>query len=216
VTILPLDPVAHASPEALNEFLSECRGAAAQSGGPILVSITIQVGTSTPWRSSSRSSSPTRGISTPSGPPRGGRSRAPSRSWVLGLGPRAASRRASGSSTRRWASAIAVGDQDLPFGGPHFFAAFTFLDSVGEGEPFEAACVFVPRWQVARRDGRTTAVANLLVEGDSQTEPLAAKVWRAHAKFRSFDFGSPDFRGARRPRAAVGDEEAAAGATRAP
>jgi menaquinone-specific isochorismate synthase len=93
------------------------------------------------------------------------------------------------------ADAVAVGEPDLPFGGPHFFAAFTFLDSVGDGEPFEAASVFVPRWQVARRDGRTTAVANLAVEGDSDVEAMAAKVLRAHAKFRSFDFSSPGFQG---------------------
>lgn len=87
---------------------------------------------------------------------------------------------------------IAVGEQGVPFGGPHFFAAFTFLDTVSPGEPFEAACIFVPRWQVAHRDGRTTAVANLLLEADSPVEALSAKVWKAHAKFRSFDFSLPE------------------------
>jgi menaquinone-specific isochorismate synthase len=91
------------------------------------------------------------------------------------------------------ADAVAVGEPDLSFGGPHFFATFSFLDSVGPAEPFEAANVFVPRWQVAHRDGRTTAVANLLVEGDSQIEQMAAKILNAHAKFRSFDFRSPEF-----------------------
>jgi len=89
------------------------------------------------------------------------------------------------------ADAVAVGDQDAAFGGPHFLAAFAFLDSVGRREPFEAARLFVPRWQVAQRDGQTTAVANLLVDVDSQVEALAARVWRAHSKFRSFDFGHP-------------------------
>ncbi|HMD60750.1 MAG TPA: isochorismate synthase, partial [Opitutaceae bacterium] len=88
--------------------------------------------------------------------------------------------------------AVAVGEQGAPFGGPHFFAAFSFLDSVSPDEPFEAARVFVPRWQIARRDGRTTAVANLLVDVDSPIEALAARVWRAHSKFRSFDFRSPE------------------------
>src|SRR5471030_1277806 len=43
VTILPLDPVAKASPQALAGFLSECRESAARAGRPKLVSITIQV-----------------------------------------------------------------------------------------------------------------------------------------------------------------------------
>jgi len=45
---------------------------------------------------------------------------------------------------------------------------------------------------VAHKDGRTTAVANLLVEGDSPVAALAARVWNAHAKFRSFDFQAPE------------------------
>jgi len=44
---------------------------------------------------------------------------------------------------------------------------------------------------VARRDAYTTAVANILVQPDSPVEALAARVWRAHSKFRSFEFGSP-------------------------
>jgi menaquinone-specific isochorismate synthase len=88
--------------------------------------------------------------------------------------------------------AIVVGDHGAPFGGPHFLAAFAFLDSVEPGEPFEAARVFVPRWQVAQRDGRTTAVANLVVTPESPVELLAGKVWRAHSKFRSFDFRLPE------------------------
>jgi menaquinone-specific isochorismate synthase len=94
----------------------------------------------------------------------------------------------------------------VPFGGPHFFAAFSFLDAVTAGEPFEAACIFVPRWQVAHREGKTTAVANLVVEGDSEIEALAAKVWKAHAKFRSFDFPAPGVP-AERPAAAASVDE---------
>jgi menaquinone-specific isochorismate synthase len=50
---------------------------------------------------------------------------------------------------------------------------------------------------VAQRDGRTTAVANLLVGAESPVEALGARVWKAHSKFRSFDFhppGAPDGR----------------------
>jgi menaquinone-specific isochorismate synthase len=192
VTILPIDPVANASPEALNGFLSECRDAAAQAGRPILVSITIEVGDLDPLAILESIFEPDE---------RHFYAERPSEGWaiagaesVLGFSTSGPGRFAACQRfiDEALGSAIAVGDQDIPFGGPHFFAAFSFLDAVGPGEPFEAACVFVPRWQVARRDGRTAAVANLLVEGDSQTDSLAAKVWRAHSKFRSFDFPSPE------------------------
>ncbi len=192
MTILPIDPVANASPEALNGFLSECRDAAAQAGRPILVSITIEVGDLDPLAILESIFEPDE---------RHFYAERPSEGWaiagaesVLGFSTSGPGRFAACQRfiDEALGSAIAVGDQDIPFGGPHFFAAFSFLDAVGPGEPFEAACVFVPRWQVARRDGRTAAVANLLVEGDSQTDSLAAKVWRAHSKFRSFDFPSPE------------------------
>src|SRR5581483_5681046 len=66
---------------------------------------------------------------------------------------------------------IAVGDVAAPFGGPHFFAAFTFLDDTEATEHFVPAYVFVPRWQVALAGATTTAVANLLVAPDAEIDP---------------------------------------------
>jgi menaquinone-specific isochorismate synthase len=86
------------------------------------------------------------------------------------------------------ARTIAVGDVDAPFGGPHFFSAFTFFDTVEAGEPFPAARVFVPRWQVARAGDVTTAVANLLVAPDSELAALAERVLRAHGKFKHIPY----------------------------
>ena len=80
-----------------------------------------------------------------------------------------------------------------PFGGPHFLGAFAFFDEVEAGEPFPAARLFVPRWQVARTPERTVAVANLVVEPAADLDALTAKVWRAHGKFRAFDYSAPDF-----------------------
>jgi menaquinone-specific isochorismate synthase len=192
VTILPLDPVSNASPEALTAFLSECRDTAAQAGRPLLVSITIQVDSLDPlavlesiFESKERHFYAER----------------PSEGWAIAGAESVMTFSASGPDRfaecqwfidRTLEDAIAVGEQAAPFGGPHFFAAFSFLDTVGEAEPFEAACVFVPRWQVAHRDGGTTAVANLVLDGDSPVEALAARVWNAHAKFRSFDFQAPE------------------------
>jgi menaquinone-specific isochorismate synthase len=84
---------------------------------------------------------------------------------------------------------IAVGDVNAPFGGPHFFTSFAFNDDVEAGEPFPAARVFVPRWQVARAGSITTAVANLAVAPDADLAALTERVWRAHAKFVNFEYG---------------------------
>jgi menaquinone-specific isochorismate synthase len=206
VTILELDPAAHASPEALSAFLSECRDAAAQSGRPTLVSITIQVESLDPLAVLESIFEPGE---------RHFYAERPSEGWAIAGSESVLSFTASGTgrfdACQKFIDAtlgdtVAVGEQGVPFGGPHFFSAFAFLDSVTRGEPFEAAWVFVPRWQVAHRGGRTTAVANLVVEGDSEVEALSAKVWNAHAKFRSFDFRAPEARAGGPPSAASVDE----------
>ena len=97
---------------------------------------------------------------------------------------------------------IAVGEVTRPFGGPHFFGAFAFFNEVEPGEPFPSVRLFVPRWQVSRARDRTIAVANLLIEPGAELDALAGKVWRAHGKFRAFDYSAPDF--SERP-AASGD-----------
>ena len=192
MTILPLDPVANASPEALVGFLSECRDGAAQTGRPRLVSITIQVESLDPLAVLESIFEPGE---------RHFYAERPSERWAIAGAESVLAFTASGpgrfAACQRFMDttlddAIVVGDHGAPFGGPHFLAAFAFLDSVEPGEPFEAARVFVPRWQVAQRDGRTTAVANLVVTPESPVELLAGKVWRAHSKFRSFDFRLPE------------------------
>jgi len=206
VTILPLDPVASASAEALIEFLSDCRDAAAQAGRPKLVSITVQVESLDPLAVLESIFEPGE---------RHFYAERPSEGWAVAGADSVLSFSASGPMRFAACQAfidtaledtIAVGDPDTPFGGPHFFASFTFLDTVGPGEPFEAACLFVPRWQVSHKDGRTAAVANLVVEPDSPVEALATRVWNAHAKFRSFDFRAPESPGEARAAASSVDE----------
>lgn len=193
MTILPLDPVSSASPEALTAFLLECREAAAQSGRTKLVSITIQVESLDPLAVLESIFEPGE---------RHFYAERPSEGWAIAGAESVISYTVAGPRRflecqrfidRTLADAVAVGDQDVPFGGPHFFAAFSFLDSVTGGEPFDSASVFVPRWQVAQREGRTSAVANLALDADSDVGAQAARVWNAHAKFRSFDFSAPDF-----------------------
>lgn len=87
------------------------------------------------------------------------------------------------------ADTIAIGDLTLPFAGPHFFTAFTFFaEPETAAEPFAPATIFLPRWQVARRQGDYCAVANIPVNADASIEQLVEKVWAAHEKFCAFDY----------------------------
>lgn len=193
MTILPLDPVSNASAAALEAFLAECRDAAAQIGRARLVSITIEVESLDPLAVLESIFEPAE---------RHFYAERPSEGWAITGAESAVAFTTEGPGRFEQAQrfidtvledAILVGSHDAPFGGPHFFSSFCFLDTPGSDQPFESACLFVPRWQVAQREGRTIAVANLLVEGDSPVEALAARVWRAHATFGAFDYSSADF-----------------------
>ncbi len=87
-------------------------------------------------------------------------------------------------------NAIAIGDETLPFFGPHFFCGFTFFDDVQEDEPFPSASIFVPTWQVSVREGCCVATANALVDADSDTSAIAERIWNANTKFKLFDYDS--------------------------
>jgi menaquinone-specific isochorismate synthase len=189
MTILPLDPVANATPDALHAFLEECRAAAQRAGHAKLVSISLSVDALDPLAVLESIFEP--------GEPHFYAERPGIETAIAGAEV-AATHTASGANrfveVQRWidetlAHTIAVGDVNAPFGGPHFFAAFAFRDEVEAGEPFPAATVFVPRWQVARAGAVTTAVANFTVAPDAELAPLVEKVWRAHGKFRKFEYG---------------------------
>jgi len=188
MTILPLDPATNATPEALHAFLTQCQAAAAARGRPQLVSISLQVEALDPLavlESIFESDEPHFYAERPD------------IGSALAGAETAAACTAEGpdrfAAVQRWvdeilANTIAVGDVNAPFGGPHFFAGFAFHDRVETGEPFPAAQVFVPRWQVARAGAVTTAVANFLVAPTGDLTALAERVWRAHGKFRGFTY----------------------------
>ncbi len=188
MTILPINPAENASPEALIAFLRQCREAARSDGRERLVSISIKVGALDPLAVLEAIFEP-------------GElhfyAERPNIQTTLAGAEAVLTHESSGPD--RFASAqrfiddvlsrtIAVGDVDAPFGGPHFFSAFTFLDTVEAGEPFPASRVFVPRWQVARAGDVTTAVANLLVAPESELAALAERVLRAHGKFKHISY----------------------------
>ncbi len=192
MTILPINPADNASPEALRAFLVQCRAAAQRDDRAKLVSISLAVDALDPLAVLESIFEP--------GEPHFYAER-PSIATAIAGAEVAASHEAHGpgrfAAVQRWAAdlianTIAVGDVSAPFGGPHFFAGFAFHDEVEPGEPFPAAYAFVPRWQVALAGATTTAVANLLVAPDADLDALAQRVWRAHGKFRRFEFPSDD------------------------
>jgi len=193
MTILPLDPSANATPEALRAFLSQCRAAAAGDGRPRLVSISLEVEPLDPL-------AVLESIFEPSEPHF--YAERPAEGWAMAGAEAVLAFEAHGPARfaacqefidDALARTIAVGEVARPFSGPHFLGAFTFLDEVESGEPFPPVRLFVPRWQVARTPERTVAVANLLIEPAADLDALTAKVWRAHGKFHAFDYSAPDF-----------------------
>jgi menaquinone-specific isochorismate synthase len=193
MTILPLDPAANATPAALRAFLAQCQEAARQAGRAQLVSISLEVDALDPLAVLESIFEP------------GERHfyvERPAEGLAIAGAEAVVVFTASGqdrfAAVQRFvdetlANTLAVGDLCAPFAGPHFFSAFAFLDQREEGDPFEPASVFVPRWQVATHAGRTVAVANLLIDAGTPLDAVAEKVWRARQKFGAFDYRAPSF-----------------------
>ncbi len=191
MTILPIHPAENATPEALGAFLRECRSGAQRDGRPKLVSISLAVEALDPL-------AVLESIFDPQQPHF--YAERPAMDTAIAGAEFALAFAAHGpdrfDAVQRWIDdtlqhTIAVGDVAAPFGGPHFFNSFAFHDELEAGEPFAAATVFVPSWQVALAGATTTAVANLVVKPDADLTALALRVWRAHQKFRGFGFQEP-------------------------
>ena len=191
MTILPIKPAEDASPEALRAFLAGCQARARAESEAVLASISLVVPALDPLAVLET-------IFDPAEP----HFYAERPSLATALAGAEIALRATASGPDRFAAVqrfidatlartIAVGDVNAPFGGPHFFTTFSFLDTVEPGEAFAAAHVFVPRWQVARAGDVTTAVANIVVEPESDLDALTARVWRAHGKFARFEHPEP-------------------------
>jgi menaquinone-specific isochorismate synthase len=200
--ILPLDPSARATPEALRAFLGQCRAAAAGDGRPRLVSISLEVEPLDPLAVLESIFEPGELHFYAERPAQG---------WALAGAEAVLAFEARGperfAACQRFIDdvldrTIAVGGGGRAFTGPHFLGAFSFFDDVEADEPFPAARLFVPRWQVARTPERTVAVANLVVEPAGDLDAMTARVWRAHGKFQAFDYSAPDF--SERPSAPAG------------
>ncbi len=197
--VLPQSPAEQATPEALREFLAQCAAHARAAGRPQLVSISLAVESLDPLAVLESIFEPTEPHFYAERPGSG---------FAVAGAERVVEFTAEGpdrfAAARRFvaetlAHTIAVGPLDEPFAGPHFLVAAGFADASAPGAPFPALRLFVPRWQVSRSGDGSVAVANLVVAPDAPVDLLAAKVWRAHGKFRSFDYSAAQ--GADRPSA---------------
>lgn len=205
--VLPLSPDQERSPEALGMFLGVLKELAQSDGRPRLVSITLETGRLDPLAVLG-SIHEARELHF--------YCERTDRDLSVGAAECAIEGVFEGATRFEEASAfvrdvldrtIAVGDVDLPFGGPQFFTAFGFGDISGKGAAFPAARVFVPRWQVARDGARSVAVANALIGPDADTDAVAARILKAHATFSEFDYS----RGAPSAGAKAGIEESEVG-----
>ena len=202
---LPIDLSTNRSPEKLITFLEECRLDARRQKSSLLVSISLKVDGLDPlavlesiFEAKERHfyvERPSEGIAiagadavlsfTASGNDRFKKCQAFIESTLV--------------------TAVSVGDINHSLSGPHFFCAFSFLNEAEATDSFEAASVFVPRWQVGIEQGITVAVANIVVDATCDVKAQAERLLKAHSKFGSFDYSQPDFKSDRVQHVEVSD-----------
>ncbi len=188
MTILPLNPAENQTPEKLRVFLEQCRAAAQAAGRPQLVSISVAVDDLDPLAVLESIFEPGE-LHFYAERPASGFAVAGAEAvleFTAGGPQRFAEAKRFISDTLD--NTLAVGAMDLPFAGPHFFTTGSFFAGVPADAPFPSLRLFVPRWQVSRMGDGSVAVANLVITADAPVELVAGKVWKAHAKFRSFDY----------------------------
>jgi menaquinone-specific isochorismate synthase len=187
---LPVNPTDNASPEALRAFLGECAAAARAAGRPQLVSISMAVESLDPL-AVLESIFEERELHFYAERPGSGFAVAGAE-VVLEFSTSGPDRFAAAQRfiEGTLANTLAVGPLDEPFAGPHFFVAAGFGHDAAADAPFPALRVFLPRWQVSRQGDGSVAVANLVISPELPLDLVAAKVWKAHAKFRAFDYSA--------------------------
>ena len=186
--VLPVNPTDNASPEALRAFLGQCAEIAREAHQPHLVSISMAVDSLDPLAVLESIFEPSQVHFYAERP-------------AQGFGVAGAEAMLAGSFTgpTRFAAAkafiaqtlqhtIAVGPLEENFAGPHFFVLGGFAHEAPRPVPFPPLQVFVPRWQVSRMGDGSVAVANVLIGPGLPLDLIAAKLWKAHTKFRAFDY----------------------------
>jgi menaquinone-specific isochorismate synthase len=87
------------------------------------------------------------------------------------------------------ASTITIGEERLPFSGPHFFCSFTFFDENSTANSyFPPATIFLPKWQITRLQDSCTLVANALVEKDINVKNITENIWETFDRIASHKY----------------------------
>lgn len=186
--VLPVNPTDNATPEALRAFLGQCADIAVAVQQPQLVSISMAVDSLDPLAVLESIFEPSE-LHFYAERPSQGFGVAGAEALLAGSfsGPtRFAQAKAFIAQTLQYA--IAVGPLEENFAGPHFFVLGGFASEAPEAAPFAPLQVFVPRWQVSRMGDGSVAVANVLIGPGLPLDAIAQKLWKAHAKFRAFDY----------------------------
>ena len=185
---LPVNPTENVTLESLGSFLRQCCDLAREAGRPQLVSISLPVDHLDPLAVLESIFEPDQLHFYTERPSQGfavAGAEAVLEFTATGAGRFGAAREHIATVL---ANTIAVGPLEEPFAGPHFFFATTFDPDTAANAPFPSLRFFVPRWQIAHFGDSCVAVANLVVTADAPVDLIAAKVWKAHAKFRAFDY----------------------------
>lgn len=193
--ILPLNPTENSTPAALRAFLEQCVETARSVGQPQLASISVAVDSLDPLAVLESIFEPTQChfyVERPSE-----NFAVAGAEAVLEFTAAGPARFAEAKKfvSRTLDNTIAVGPLSESFAGPHFFLASSFASEGSPTAAFPSLRLFVPRWQVSRRGDVSVAVANLLVTSDLPLDLVTAKVWKAHTKFRAFDYSAAPDRG---------------------
>ncbi|MBR8834326.1 MAG: isochorismate synthase [Stigonema ocellatum SAG 48.90 = DSM 106950] len=81
-----------------------------------------------------------------------------------------------------------------PFSGPLFFCGFSFFDKNDqEDNPFPAATVFLPRWQIAVKNERCILVANTIINGGINIENILQTLWEQIERINFLGDRAPHF-----------------------
>jgi menaquinone-specific isochorismate synthase len=76
-----------------------------------------------------------------------------------------------------------LGDESLPFAGPHFFCSFTFFDdSPPVQSPFPPATLFLPQWHLVRYQEQGILVINRSWQPRQSPYALCQEVWKAKTR----------------------------------
>lgn len=87
---------------------------------------------------------------------------------------------------------IRKGDSSLPYSSPHFFCLFSFFSNLNyqENHPFPPATIFLPQWQIVKKNKTCTLVYNLAIDKE---ENIQLAVEEIEKKVNSINWKTQEF-----------------------